>query len=50
MEQIHQKSIPAGQIRNMQEVFEQPLAQEMILRYPDGTPCVKSVAFDIKFD
>ena len=50
IEQIHQKGIPAGQIRNMQEVFEQPLAQEMILRHPDGTPCVKSVAFDIKFE
>ncbi|MEM6698848.1 MAG: CaiB/BaiF CoA-transferase family protein [Bacteroidota bacterium] len=50
IEQIHQKGIPAGQIRNMQEVFEQPLAQEMILKHTDGTSCVKSVAFDIKFD
>ncbi|MEL6721169.1 MAG: CoA transferase, partial [Bacteroidota bacterium] len=47
--EIHQRGIPAGQIRNMQEVFEQPLAQEMILKYTDGTPCVKSVAFDISF-
>jgi len=49
MEQIHQLGIPAGQIRNMQEVFEQPLAKEMIMKYADDTPCVKSVAFNVKF-
>ncbi|MEM8526073.1 MAG: CoA transferase [Bacteroidota bacterium] len=48
IEKIHQLGIPAGQIRNMKEVFEQPLAKEMILKYEDGTPCVRGVAFSIK--
>lgn len=46
--QLHQNGIPAGQIRNMQEVFEQPLAKEMLLSYSDGEQCVKSVAFEWK--
>lgn len=28
---FHQKGVPAGQVRTMPEVFEQPLAQQMIL-------------------
>ena len=43
--------VPAGSIRDMREVFEQPAAQQMILNYtlPDGTAatCVRTVAFDI---
>lgn len=44
--------IPAGAIRNMQEVFELPAARNMILEeiLPDGSPTrrVKTVAFDLK--
>jgi crotonobetainyl-CoA:carnitine CoA-transferase CaiB-like acyl-CoA transferase len=50
---FHNKSIPAGSIRNMKEVFDIPMAKEMILeeKLPSGevTKRVKTVAFDITF-
>ncbi|MEM9886604.1 MAG: CoA transferase [Bacteroidota bacterium] len=48
MPEIHKAGIPAGQIRNMQEVFEQDLSQQMLLKFKDGSTCVKSVAFQIR--
>lgn len=48
----HQEGVPIGQVRNMEEVFEISLAQEMILSetLPDGkvTKRVKTVAFQVK--
>ena len=45
--------VPAAAIRNMQEVFEQKIAQNMVLSQTltDGTKtkCVKTVAFDTQF-
>jgi len=41
-----QQKVPAGIIRNMAEVFEMPIAKEMILEDEKGNKCVKSVAFD----
>ncbi len=47
---VHQ--VPYGRIRNMQEVFENPLAQEMVLEenFDDKYPSkrVQSIAFTIK--
>lgn len=48
MPQLHQAGIPAGQIRNMQEVFQQEMAQNMLLKYEDGQACVKSIAFSVE--
>ncbi len=48
---LKQQQVPAGAIRNMQEVFELPIAQKMILKetLADGmeTQRVKTVAFTI---
>jgi len=46
----HQHFVPIGQVRNMQEVFEQPIAQEMILEETiDGLPTkrVRTAVFKI---
>lgn len=45
--QCKAQKVPAGVIRNMQEVFELPVAQAMILENEDGSKCVRTVAFDI---
>jgi crotonobetainyl-CoA:carnitine CoA-transferase CaiB-like acyl-CoA transferase len=51
LDQLTQQRVPAGSIRDMQEVFMQPDAQKMILSYvlDDGTiaKCVRTAAFDI---
>ena len=48
----HHEGVPIGQVRDMEEVFEIPLAQEMILPeiLSDGkeTKRVKTVAFQIE--
>ena len=45
----HREDIPVGIVRNMKEVFENPIARAMIQHWnlPDGTPAqsVRSVAF-----
>ena len=46
LEHCRKRSIPAGRIRNMQEVFEQPGAAEMLL--PGGV--VRSVGFSMDTD
>lgn len=47
---LGEAGVPVGSIRNMQEVFDRPQAQAMVLeeRMPDGTLSrrVASVAFD----
>lgn len=51
LESCHQHFVPIGQVRNMQEVFEQPTAQEMILEETiDGLPTkrVRTAAFRIR--
>jgi crotonobetainyl-CoA:carnitine CoA-transferase CaiB-like acyl-CoA transferase len=51
MQRFAQYGVPAGSIRNMQEVFERPQAQEMILEEViDGqlTKRVRTVAFGVK--
>lgn len=51
MQRFAQYGVPAGSIRNMQEVFERPQAQEMILEEViDGqlTKRVRTVAFEVK--
>lgn len=51
LEKFHGVGVPVGSIRNMQEVFEQPLAQSMILEgAADGlvTRSVKTVAFQVR--
>jgi crotonobetainyl-CoA:carnitine CoA-transferase CaiB-like acyl-CoA transferase len=49
---LQKASVPAGAIRNMQEVFENPMAQKMILAEatPEGgvTKRVRTVTVDIK--
>ncbi|MBK6949885.1 MAG: CoA transferase [Haliscomenobacter sp.] len=51
LQQCQEKDIPAGCIKDMKEVFETPLAQDMLIEWtlPDGSPArsVKSVAFDL---
>ncbi len=51
MEKFHENGVPAGSIRNMEEVFQVPQAQAMILTasLTDGriSKCVKTVAFEI---
>ncbi|MBU6340820.1 MAG: CoA transferase [Bacteroidetes bacterium] len=47
LEKLHQNAVPAAQIRNMQEVFELPAAQDMILREGE-TQRVKTRAFRIR--
>ncbi len=46
-----EKDIPAGSIKDMQEVFETPLAKDMIIEWtlPDGSPArsIPSVAFNL---
>lgn len=48
---LHAASVPAGAVRNMQEVFAEPAAQDLLLHWelPDGTPVtsVKSTVFEI---
>lgn len=46
LEQFKLKKVPAGIVRNMQQVFEMPIAQEMILENAEGGKCVKTVAFE----
>jgi len=51
LERCHQHFVPIGQVRNMQEVFEQTAAQKMILEENiDGllTKRVRTAAFQIK--
>jgi crotonobetainyl-CoA:carnitine CoA-transferase CaiB-like acyl-CoA transferase len=49
---LHQYNVPVGSIRNMQEVFERPLANGMILedQLPDGSVGrrVRTVAFEFR--
>ena len=42
-----EQKIPAGIIRNMQQVFEMPIANKMILKNKHGGKCVRTVAFSI---
>ncbi|MGB1241468.1 MAG: CaiB/BaiF CoA transferase family protein [Chitinophagales bacterium] len=52
--QLEKNEVPAGAVRNMQEVFELPIAQEMILKetMPNGqlTQRVKTVTFEVLGD
>lgn len=54
LQQLEAMNVPAASIRNMQEVFELPAAQSMILeeKLPDGmvSKRVKTVAFDLRED
>lgn len=54
LQQLESMNVPAASIRNMQEVFELPAAQSMILeeKLPDGTVSkrVRTVAFAIRED
>ena len=49
---FHTRGVPAGKIRNMQELFELQAAKDMILTesLEDGTQsqCVKTVAFELR--
>ena len=47
LNQFRFKKVPAGIIRNMEQVFEMPIAQEMILENKHGGKCVRTVAFEI---
>ena len=50
LERCHENFVPIGQVRNMEEVFEQSTAQEMILEEDiDGLPTkrVRTAAFRI---
>jgi len=52
LKELKNKGVPAGAIRNMQEVFELPQAENMILEEVDDnnkiTKRVKTIAFEIK--
>lgn len=52
LQKLEAAGVPAGAIRNMQEVFELPQASELLLQYklPDGQPatCVRTVAFTVE--
>jgi len=45
--QLTALKVPAGQVRNMKEVFDQDAAKQMILEYEDGAKCVRTVSFKI---
>lgn len=47
LKQFKEQKVPAGVIQNMQEVFEMPIAQEMVLEDEDGNKCVRTVVFEI---
>ena len=47
LNQFKIKKVPAGIIRNMQQVFEMPIAQDMILENKNGGKGVRTVAFEI---
>lgn len=53
LDSLIENGVPAAAIRNMQEVFEQKIAQDMVLKQhlADGTTtkCVKTIAFDTTF-
>ncbi len=49
LDKFKEKKVPAGIIRNMQQVFEMPFAQEMILENKHGGKCVRTVAFEMNF-
>jgi crotonobetainyl-CoA:carnitine CoA-transferase CaiB-like acyl-CoA transferase len=53
LDTLQKANVPAGAIRNMQEVFENPMAQKMVLEeaMPEGgvTKRVKTVAVRLKF-
>ena len=46
LNQFKIKKVPAGILRNMEQVFEMPIAQEMVLENKEGGKCVRTVAFD----
>lgn len=52
MAKFNATGVPAGRVRNMEEVFQIPVARKMILEEtkPDGTHCksVKTVAFTLQ--
>ncbi|MEZ4885276.1 MAG: CoA transferase [Chitinophagales bacterium] len=52
LQQLEAQEVPAGAIRNMQEVFELPIAQKMILKETTEngqvTKRVKTVCFEVK--
>ncbi len=47
LDKFKEKKVPAGIVQNMQQVFEMPYAQEMILENKHGGKCVRTVAFEI---
>ncbi|HFA50106.1 MAG TPA: CoA transferase [Bacteroidetes bacterium] len=47
LEKFDAKKVPAGTIRNMQQVFDLPEAKEMVLENKDGNKCVRTIAFEI---
>ncbi|MEO1261494.1 MAG: CaiB/BaiF CoA-transferase family protein [Bacteroidota bacterium] len=47
LNQFKTKKVPAGIIRNMQQVFETPIAQEMVLENKHGGKGLRTVAFEI---
>lgn len=47
LKKFKENKVPAGVIRNMEQVFELPQAQEMILENKYGGKCVRTAAFEI---
>lgn len=39
--------VPAGKVADLKTVFEQPAARAMVLSYPDGGKCVRTVSFEM---
>lgn len=52
LKQLHQSNIPAGAVRDIPDVFAQPLVQKMIVENKNEggelIRCVRSVAFDLR--
>lgn len=47
LDRFRSHSVPAGQIRDIESVFEQDYAREMILDHPTGGSCVKTISFEL---
>ena len=43
------EGVPAGRIKDLESVFTEDYARDMILNYEDGSACVRTSAFEINF-
>lgn len=47
LDALEARTVPAGALRDMRQVFEEPLAQAMTLPFEDGPTGLRTAAFDV---